>query len=113
MTGHHAIARIANLELAILSTLCAHTTSKSERQYAFQELAGYVWSEADRAVAYEAITRVGSHDPKNWREELPAQTTRMGFPDLDWTVYLTPRAGAQASLEELVGKLKEAAASCT
>lgn len=111
MTDDPPSTRIADIEVATLRAFCAQTTTETARRQALRELAEYVWREADHAVVYQAITRVGSRDLKIWRDELPAQTTRMGFPDLDWTIYLKPQGAVEPSLEELVGALKAAATS--
>ncbi|HXX21458.1 MAG TPA: hypothetical protein VEJ46_18825 [Candidatus Acidoferrum sp.] len=110
MSDYSCSSRIVHIEIAILRALCSRTATESARRSALRDLAGYRWLEADHAVIYEAIVRAGVRGA-NWREDLPARTTRMGFPDLDWTIYLEPKRGNEQPLEKLVRKLKAAARS--
>ncbi len=56
----------------------------------------YTWRDVEHGLVYAAIQRLGPQDPKTLREQLPAQATRMGFPDIDWQAYFSaeekPRA---------------------
>ena len=83
----------SKLEHTILRALCRHTIQPAEWTELNRKLARYVWREPDHAVAYQAILSAHRLDSKDWRAHLPAQTTRMGFPDLDWKVFLEPATG--------------------
>lgn len=50
-------------------------------------LRAYAWQDAEHALVYAAALRVGAGDPAKLRAEIPAQATRMGFPDIDWAAY--------------------------
>jgi hypothetical protein len=54
---------------------------------------------------FEAIQRLSSSDPKLLREQLPAQTTRMGFPDVSWENYFSPAPPHEKDFEALVHEL--------
>jgi hypothetical protein len=56
-------------------------------------------------VVFEAIQRLSSSDPKLLREQLPAQTTRMGFPDVNWENYFLPAGKAEVDFDALVRDL--------
>ena len=73
-----------------------------------RKLAAYSWREPDQAVIYEAIVRARSRDPEHWREQLAAQATRMGFPDLDWESFLRPPpiGVCEPNLDELIRELE-------
>lgn len=101
---------LADLERLFLRALCAGAINEVAWQAIRRTLADYVWREPDHAVVYEAIVRVRGRDSRNWREQLPAQTTRMGFPDLDWTIYFNRSGAPDPNIDELVRKLKAAAA---
>jgi hypothetical protein len=100
-----AIVRAERLLLRALSTRLLNGTEWSAID---RKLAGYSWREADHAVVYEAIVRARSRDPEHWREQLAAQTTRMGFPDLDWESLLAPPpiGMSEPSLDELIHRLE-------
>jgi hypothetical protein len=104
-TASMAIIRAERLVLRALSTRFLRPTEWIEID---RKLAGYSWREPDHAIIYEAITRARSRDPKRWREQLAAQTTRMGFPDLDWESFLRPSATgtAEPSLNQLIQALE-------
>jgi hypothetical protein len=42
-------------------------------------------------------------------EQLPAQATRMGFPDVDWKLYLQRTEAPQPDITDLIRALKSAA----
>jgi len=97
---------VADLECAILRAICAKVTAQDVWTETQLNLAHYVWRQPDHAVIYDAIVKVRSRDPMNWRSQLPAQTTRMGFPDLDWAAYLAPVEMPEGRISELIRTLK-------
>jgi hypothetical protein len=70
-----------------------------------RELSGHIWQDAEHGVVFEAIQRLCSSDPQLLREQLPAQTTRMGFPDVSWENYFAPLSEAPTDFEALVREL--------
>jgi len=68
-------------------------------------LSNHVWQDAEHRVVFEAIQRLSSSDPKLLREQLPAQATRMGFPDVSWDNYFAPGTGEEKGFEALVRDL--------
>lgn len=105
--------RVADFERTILRALCTRSIDANVWQQIRLRLADYSWREPDHAVVYEAIVRVKARDAKNMLAHLAAQTTRMGFPDLDWTVYLRPIEVSEANIDGIVGMLKAASARGT
>ena len=83
-------ARVSEIERQILRALISTQIESSDWTAIERELGAYAWREPDHTVVYKAIVRARSRDQKNWRKELPAQATRMGFPDLDWQELLGP-----------------------
>jgi len=101
-----AAMAIVNAERLVLRALSTRFVGPAEWIAIDRRLAGYEWREPDHAVIYTAITRARSRDPKRWREQLQAQTTRMGFPDLDWESFLRP-SPAEPSLHQLIQVLAD------
>jgi len=99
---------IVNAERLLLRALSTRFVEPAEWIAIERQLAGYCWREPDHAVIYTAITRARSRDPRRWREQLPAQTTRMGFPDLDWESFFRP-SPAEPSLHQLMQVLVDRA----
>jgi len=76
-----------------------------------RELSPRIWESAEHRVVFEAIARFGGRDSQRLREELPAQATRMGFPDVNWEAYLTPGETPPNDLEALVRDLTAASSA--
>jgi hypothetical protein len=113
MPGNDSPTRIASLERDVLRTLCAWVGAAAKWEAVNRSLSSYAWQEPEHKVVYEALRRIRSRSTKAWRDQLPAQATRMGFPDVDWQSYLdaneTPLS--QKQLEELIRDLKTSVAS--
>jgi hypothetical protein len=88
LPAHIPSRSIADIERGILRVLCSRSAARRMREWLARELAGYPWQVPDHRVVYEALQRIRSRDPHTWRDQLPAQATRMGFPDVDWSIYL-------------------------
>lgn len=72
----------------ILTLLCGGSVTRQARDDVVRRLAGYEWNSAEHRVVYDAIRRIGAEPAARLRERLPAETTRMGFPDVEWDNYL-------------------------
>jgi hypothetical protein len=70
-----------------------------------RDLSSHVWQDAEHRVVFEAIQRLSSSDPQLLREQLPAQTTRMGFPDVNWENYFIPAGKTDGDFDALVRDL--------
>jgi len=97
--------RIHELERETLRALCIRASANARRQYTMRELSNHVWQDAEHRVVFEAIQRLSSSDPRLLREQLPAQTTRMGFPDVDWENYFMAEGQAESDFDALVRDL--------
>jgi hypothetical protein len=111
MPGDVSRTTIAALERSVLRALCTDVGATREWEGITRSLAGYVWREPEHRVVYEALRRIPSRTTKTRRDQLPAQATRMGFPDVDWANYLdaneTPPS--RDHLDRLIADLKAAA----
>jgi hypothetical protein len=99
------ITRVLQLELAVLRTICSNTVAGASRETIMRQLSVHSWKSAEHRIVFEAIARLGGRPAKHLREELPAQATRMGFPDVDWAAYFTSGDEEQVDLEALVQEL--------
>ena len=68
----------------------------------------YRWVGPDHQTIFEALVRLASVPASALRERLPAEATRMGFPDIQWEAYFEGAAGAEEAgdaVSELIVKL--------
>jgi hypothetical protein len=101
--------RIVTLERKILIALCTSALIRTEWEKLARALSNHAWQEPEHQVVYEALRKIRSRDPRTWREQLPAQATRMGFPDVDWMIYLAPKGrGAGTTTPAQVSKMLHA-----
>jgi hypothetical protein len=97
--------RVFELEREALCALCIRGSANARETTVMRELSSHVWQDAEHRVVFEAIQRLSSSDPKLLREQLPAQATRMGFPDVSWDNYFTSQPGANLDFGSLVREL--------
>jgi hypothetical protein len=101
---------IAALERQILRALCAGGSDASDWDRLASALSAHHWQDPDHKVVYQALRAIKSRDPKTRRDELPAQVTRMGFPDVNWSLYFEGEELSVAEIVELITQLKTHAA---
>lgn len=68
----------------------------------------YRWVGRDHQTIFEALVRLASVAASALRERLPAEATRMGFPDIQWEGYFEEAAGGEEAgdaVSELIVKL--------
>jgi hypothetical protein len=82
--------RRTDLERELLRQLCRATLGRRARSRIARELREYEWQDIEHGLVYAAIERLGSLHPKMLAAQLPAEATRMGFPDVDWKEYFSP-----------------------
>jgi hypothetical protein len=105
MSQQNPANRVLELERDTLCALCIPASANARRETVMRELSSHVWQDAEHRVVFEAIQRLSSSDPKLLREQLPAQTTRMGFPDVKWENYFMPAEEAEEDFDALVREL--------
>ena len=110
MPRDHASDIVLDLERRILRTLCGGRNTPATWEALAIHLADHIWLEPEHWVVDEARRQIRSRDPKARREQLPAQATRMGFPDVEWATYLSPESEEEADPEQLISRLKAATA---
>jgi hypothetical protein len=101
--GFHTV-----LERQILQEFCAGNISSSEAIEIRSRLAGYAWRDSDSRVVFEAFCRLrdaSALTTTELQEQLPAQATRMGFPDVSWEKYFGQDRSEQRGVRDLVDEL--------
>jgi hypothetical protein len=101
-----------NLEWRILRALCTdspapdspNTHDASALPAILDNLRAHPWQDPEHRVVFEALTLLPGRQSSDLREQLPAQATRMGFPDVSWDRYFAP-SNDHAAIEALVAEL--------
>jgi hypothetical protein len=96
---------IENLEIRILHVLCMHVPGDALTS-SLTALIAYPWRDPEHRVVYEAVRRIGFLSPALRRNELAAEVTRMGFPDVDCSAYFEEDAIAPEKLAELIQQVQ-------
>jgi hypothetical protein len=95
-----------SLERKILCWLCAQSNAEPTASRVKQKLAAYSWRDAENRVVFESLTGLASGlTPEELREQLPAQATRMGFPDVAWENYRGQNEIEARDIHEIVDQL--------
>jgi hypothetical protein len=91
--------------LLLLAQERTNAQARAELGPLLAELTGYGWKDEEHRVVYQCLRILGASRAKPSREELAAQATRMGHPDVDWPTYLE-HEGEPIDLPALVGALR-------
>lgn len=102
-----------DLESRILRALCTRQSAfavpgkhrEFDRATILAQLRAHRWQNPEHRVVFEALTLLPGRSAADLREQLPAQATRMGFPDINWDTYFAPTDDDHAALEPLVAEL--------
>jgi hypothetical protein len=101
----HPTASVCEIERAVLRALCQPSTTDALRESILRELAAHPWQAEDHRIVFNALRKIRNTNSCSLGEQLPAHATRMGFPDIDWAVFLD--AGeANLDVEKLAAHLK-------
>ena len=101
-----------DLESRILRALCSTlsaldssgTRHASTRAAILAKLGEHCWQHPEHCVVFEALALLQGRNATELREQLPAQATRMGFPDVNWDQYFTASTD-KATIETLAAEL--------
>jgi hypothetical protein len=108
MLHAHNPDSVKNLEREVLRLLCNLSDAPPDRTRAraLCQLASYEWKDADHRVVFNALRRCPGREPPTLRERLPAEATRLGFPDVDWIEYFAESLSCDAKeIERLTREL--------
>jgi hypothetical protein len=81
-------------ERAVLRRLC-ETGLAGVAPDAVGLLTRYPWAVPDHRTIFEALVRLRSVSPGSLRGRLPAEATRMGFPEIAWDNFFTSFASLE------------------
>ena len=108
MTGPAALELRVELERSVLRALCAGAPDSGGSTISATKalLEKYAWRDPDNRVVFESLCGLSSGlSPEQVREQLPAQATRLGFPDVDWENYLKPMDVATGDVRVGISRL--------
>jgi hypothetical protein len=112
MTSRSSLDQVLDLERSTLRALCNGIGGTGEEfRAAIRELSDYSWRGAEHRIVYDTLARLRAAGGECVAEQLPAQATRMGFPDVDWNLYRQPSEAAQPDISDIVRALKAASAN--
>jgi hypothetical protein len=114
MADEAQLEKILRLEIEVLRAICSENAngkedrekSRSQLLELLRELQDYCWRGDEHRVVYGALMAVKRSSGETIAEQLPAQATRMGFPDVDWELYLQPSGAHQTEFENMIRALK-------
>lgn len=97
MPSSDKLNSVIELEREIVRVLCRTQAINSSvpeldiksRERLVDELRAHDWRDAEHGIVFEAIAKLPGREAAELRRQLPAQATRMGFPDVHWELYFT------------------------
>ena len=106
--------KILRIEHQVLRAICSESENwKEDREEArtqlheaVRKLQGYRWRGDEHRVVYGALVALKPCSGESIAEQLPAQATRMGFPDVDWNLYLRQGRVHQTEIEDMIRALR-------
>jgi hypothetical protein len=118
MARQSQIDQILRLEREVLLALCSGMANREEcpeqergrLHEILRELQAYRWRGDEHRVVYAALVALKPSSGETVAEQLPAQATRMGFPDVDWNLYLRRSEWFRGNIQDLIRALIVAAA---
>jgi hypothetical protein len=109
---------IIELEREILRMLCdpREEADGKSREQAVRRLQAHSWRDAEHRIVFEAVRKLPGRNATELRRQLPAQTTRMGFPDVHWETYFASNTSSSTesakennlNMETLIARLRAA-----
>jgi hypothetical protein len=93
------------IERLMLGALCAGPLSLDDRSEALRSLANYNWILPDHRVIYEVLRRSRQRNSAALRENMVAEITRLGFPDIDVEPFFNTCSLTRAEIVELANAL--------
>jgi hypothetical protein len=109
------LPELIDLESRILRALCTEPPAfnssarhdATHRAAILAKLRAHRWQDPEHRVVFEALALLPGRQAADLREQLPAQATRMGFPDVNWDHYFVA-SDDNAALEALAAELLSA-----
>lgn len=98
----------AENEKELLRCLCASGEDIAQRREVFQKLQQYSWCDNDHRILFEAIGGMLARNSQKLLQDLPAELTRRGFPDISCDALFAPSELNSAAALALAEKLARA-----
>ena len=105
---------VAELELAILQELLQRARDqansrglRAELEVLNGPLAQHSWSDHEHRVVYQSLRASLRNAAIPLREQMAAEATRMGHPEIDWSLYWQPAASGRTDLAALLLALRQ------
>ena len=98
----------SQIERDLLRALCAGRIDTDDWKRLIGRLEPHAWTDPEHEVVYDALRAVPSDDARTRHAELPAQATRMGFPDVDWAKYFDAEELDGVNPDALIDRLESA-----
>ena len=92
-----------SIEIQVLRILCLGTLQGPVGEIAKSLLRGYLWRNSLHQALWNALCAIPSENPEILRQLLPAQMTRLGFPDVEWEEIFAPQS---VSKEEAIALMR-------
>ncbi len=108
MIGSENSQTIFDLERRVLRALCSEQVAPALQCATLQELHNHDWQYPEHRIVYDALAALGGAASAAPRERLPAQASRMGFPDVDWDLYFKREEGLGENLTTVLRQLMRA-----
>lgn len=91
----------------MLRTVCMGTAQGSVKEAAKSLLADYQWRSLLHKALWKALSKSPTEDSQKLKEWLPAELTRLGFPDVAWENFFTPAAISKQEAISLIRQMAE------
>jgi hypothetical protein len=93
------------IERLMLGALCTGPISLEDRGEALRSLTNYNWILPDHRVIYEVLRRSRQPNSAALRENILAEITRLGFPDIEFEPFFNPCSLTKAEIDALANAL--------
>jgi hypothetical protein len=90
------------IERDLLCVLCQSGGLAELSLQTRSELRSYSWQGSDHQTIFDALLHIVRVARGSLREQLAAQATRMGFPDVNWNEYFGQAGAAADELQQSV-----------
>jgi hypothetical protein len=103
MHAQSASSKVRMTERRILRALCSGACGADSNLIRY--LSAYCWIDSEHRIVFEALAKISPCDALSLRELLPSQTTRAGFPDVNWDLYFAHQTTQDSDVRRLVREL--------
>jgi hypothetical protein len=93
------------IEIQVLHALCLGTRQGSVKEAGKSLLRDYRWHNALHQALWNSLCAIPSDDPEILRQLLPAQMTRLGFPDVEWEELFAPHSLAKEDAIDMMRRM--------